>query len=491
MLEPLPESRWNFAMAGHLLNRAGFGGTREEIEALEKLGPEQAVERLVNPVGARVSVPAPVWAKPDPERGAKLRQLREATPEERRKLVRATQAEERRRTLELRREWIRRMVAAEPPLEEKMVLFWHGHFATSIRKVRDPWLMFRQLETFREHGMGSWSALLLAVTRDPAMLLWLDQARSRREHPNENYARELMELFALGEGHYSERDIAETARALTGLTYDPIAQQPVWRPRWHDPGRKTVLGLEGRLGPEEVVRHIAGRPQSSRFLARKLWTFFAREDPPMALVDALAEAFRAGGNEVRPLLRTLFRSREFYAPEVVRSQIKSPVQWLVMGLRQTRGELPPAVQVTAVLRDLGQDLLAPPNVKGWDGGRAWINTGTLTRRREYAARLAAGFDSSPRSRAMARSSGGPAARRERGGNEEWGKARVDRIFRATERSTRAQLVEAMERRLLQAPFRESLAASVRESLGDDEPPDPRAILEALRVVMQSTDYQLA
>jgi uncharacterized protein (DUF1800 family) len=489
MLEPIAKSRWGFGAAAHLLNRAGFGGGPEEVESLVRLGPEGAVDRLLEPRKPESPVWAPEWAKPDPERAAKVRQMRNATAEERRAFQREQQAEERRRTLDLRQGWIRRMVESAHPLEERMVLFWHGHFATSVQKVREAWLMYRQLDLFREHAMGHWPALLRAVTRDPAMLIWLDQAQSRREHPNENYAREVMELFALGEGHYTERDIHETARALTGLTYDRVNQECVWRPRQHDPGVKTVLGRSGNLGPDEVITHIAEQPQSGRFLAGKLWKYFASENPPAPLVEALAAKFREGGHTLRPLLRSLFLSSEFHAPEVVRTQIKSPVHWLVMALRQTRHAVPPPEVVTAVLRDLGQELLAPPNVKGWDGGVAWINTGTLTRRREYAALLVQGREAVPEGMGAER---GERTRRRRMARDNPGAAasRVQRLFEPAELSDRARLMSALERRFLQARFRPSLAGEVLEVLGDDREPDPRAVVEAVRTVMQSTDYQL-
>jgi uncharacterized protein (DUF1800 family) len=239
MLTPLPASKWTFTTAAHLLNRAGFGGTPAEIEDLFKLGLDGAVAKLVDYEKIPDPAPAPEWAKPDPTRVARFQELRQlvqkvrnATGTEREELEgkrREMQRQENRRRqeqlLELRGWWLERMRATPRPLQEKLTLFWHGHFATSVQKVKDSYLMWLQNETLRRHASGNWLELLLAMTRDPAMLIWLDQAQSRREHPNENYAREVMELFALGEGHYTEKDITEAARAFTGLSLDRIKQE--------------------------------------------------------------------------------------------------------------------------------------------------------------------------------------------------------------------------------------------------------------------------
>jgi hypothetical protein len=492
MLSPMDPKRWGFAQAAHLLNRAGFGGPPDAVEELVRLGPEGAVARLVDYGGPEVPSNAPAWARPDPERADRLRRLREGTEEERRAAREEEQRRQRERVQELRRWWLDRMVTTRRPFEEKMVLFWHGHFATSVQKVRDPWLMYRQLETFRQRAVGRWPELLMAVTRDPAMLIWLDQAQSRRGRPNENYAREVMELFALGEGHYTEGDIQEAARALTGLTLDRVSLEPVWRPRLHDDGVKTFLGRSGRLGPEEVIEQIAAQPQADRFIVGKLWRYFAGDGPSAEVEEALAGVFRRGGGEFRPLLRTLFLAEEFYAPSVVRTQVKSPVQWLVCAVRQLERPLPANPAVPGALRELGQDLLAPPNVKGWDGGLAWINTSTLTRRQQLARLLVLGpagvgermeGDRGRRPRERAARPGGPGSAGAAG-------AAVVRLFTAEERGDRARLMSALERRFLQSRFRPALAAQVSEALSDDREPDPRAIVGAVCAVLESTDYQL-
>lgn len=496
MLESIQAPEWSRAAAAHLLNRGGFGGSPREVDELFGRGPEGAVEWLLAFQHIEESFPEPACSQPDPDRVEKLRRARSATSEERLKLRREEQQRQRHQVVEFRHAWVSRMAATRRPLQERMVLFWHGHFATSIQKVRDPWLMYRQIALFRERATGHWPTLLMEVTRDPAMLLWLDQAQSRREHPNENYAREVMELFALGEGHYTEHDVLEMARSLTGLGYDRMRQEPQWRPRLHDMGRKTVLGQSGPLDPEQVIRLVAEHPQSGRFLARKLWVYFAGTEPSKEVVDGLAQAFVRGGRRVDPLLRTLFLSRAFHAVEVRRAQIKSPVQWLVMAVRQLERPVPRPDVVTNVLRELGQELLAPPNVKGWDGGVSWINTATLTRRQQYAALLTQGVEGMPD---LVEGSRGDRLRerlRRRAGNAPRGvpgfgpAGDVDRLFGPREGRTRDIVLESLASRFLQSSFRPKLAEDVVEALGDDARPDPRAIRNAMRTVLQSTDYQL-
>ena len=259
MLSPLPSGKWSFTTAAHLLNRAGFGGSPGEIEELVALGPEGAVARFVDYEKVSDGTEDPAWAKPDPERAERLRALRLATPEERRKLQQEEQRAQRERMIELRAWWLRRMASGRRPLQEKMTLFWHGHFATSAEKVRDVYLMWRQNEVFRRLATGNWLELLVSVSKDPAMLIWLDQAQSRKQHPNENFAREVMELFTLGEGHYTEHDVTEAARALTGWSYDRMAQDFVDRPMLHDRGAKTIFGRTGNFDGQDFLEMLVAQ----------------------------------------------------------------------------------------------------------------------------------------------------------------------------------------------------------------------------------------
>src|SRR5947207_1726241 len=404
MLQPLAAGKWNETTAAHLLNRAGFGGIPSEIGKLLELGPDQAVSWFVDYDKIPDPTPAPDWAKPDPDRMEKFLALRKMNQElkranddqrkgleeKRREMQREQRQTQQEHLLELRSWWLERMVKGPRPLQEKLTLFWHGHFATSVQKVKDAYFMWLQNETFRRHAMGNWLQMLMAAAKDPAMLVWLDQAESRKEHPNENFAREVMELFALGEGHYTEKDITEAARALTGWSYDRLKQRFVERPNLHDDGEKTVLGRTGNLDGKRFLEQIVAQPQSGRFITEKIWSYFAAENPPEELVSALADRFRQGKSHFRPLLETMFRSEEFYAPEMVRTQVKSPTQWLVGNVRMLERNLPPPMMTSNWLRQLGQDLFAPPNVKGWDGGVAWITTNNLLARYNEAATLVQG-----------------------------------------------------------------------------------------------------
>ena len=299
MLKPLSSDQWNYAAAAHLLNRAGFGGSPAEIQKLCDLGPDKAVARLLDYETVPDPTPNPDWAKPNPE---EVRQYREAiknaaTPEEKKRLQQEEQQVLQRRMQELRGWWLQRMARGPRPFQEKMVLFWHGHFATSFEKVRNPYYMWRQNELFRRLATGNWQQMLTDAGQDPAMLIWLDQAQSKKDHPNENFAREVMELFALGEGHYTEHDITEAARALTGWSLEPQEQKFIYRPRIHDDGDKTIFGRTGNFDGDDFIAMIVAQPQAARFITAKLWNYFAGQMPSEELNAALAANFRANGNK--------------------------------------------------------------------------------------------------------------------------------------------------------------------------------------------------
>ncbi len=487
-LSPLSPSRWDFAAAAHLLNRAGFGGRPAEIEALERGGLEPAIRQLFTFTTAPESAPPPSWAKPDPDRALKFKALKAASEDRRRELRRELQRENRRRMLELQQWWLQRMANTGSPLQEKLVLFWHGHFATSIQKVRDAYLMWRQNELFRQHASGDWPSLLDSITADPAMLLYLDQAESKPEHPNENYARELLELFSLGEGHYTEHDVTEAARALTGLSYDRLKQEPIHRFRLRDPKPKTLFGQTGNYDEKDLVRRITQQPASAVFISNKLWTFFAGTEPAPELGDALAAEFRRQQQRIGPFLEVVFRSEAFYAPNVRRQQIKSPVQLLVGACRQLERELPPAPVAFNSLRLLGQELFNPPNVKGWDGGIAWINTSTLLTRHNLALLLTTGENPLPpsaRNQAVSRR-----PRLSRLQRQPAGAAPVDRLFTMADLASPEALVRAVERRLLQARLGPKDRQTLLEYVQAHGQLTAHELQGLLRLAMCTPDYQL-
>jgi uncharacterized protein (DUF1800 family) len=489
MLKPLAADQWNFSRAAHLMNRAGFGGTPAEIERLVELGPEKAVAWFVDFEKIPDNTKAPDWAKPDPTRAELFKKMRGATEQERRKAQQERQRTDRERMQELRGWWLTRMAKGPRPLQEKLTLFWHGHFATSMEKVREPYYMWRQNELFRRLGTGNWQQLLTEAGKDPAMLVWLDQAQSQKSHPNENFAREVMELFALGEGHYTEKDITEAARALTGWSLDRAGQKYVERPFAHDTGSKTILGQTGNFNGDDVVRIIVGQPQAAKFITAKLWNFFASPELSPGLGDALADVFRQGGNNFKPMLRAMFLSEAFYAADVIRAQVKSPVQWLVMGVRQLERELPPTLACSALTRSLGQELFQPPNVKGWDGGLAWITTNNLLTRYNESATLVFG-DAKPLMDA-GKGRGQAKFTERRLERMNMGAADPAKLFTIEERHVKDRFIAALERRFLQSALKDAQKKALREFLDARGLLDPEDILGAIRLVMCTPDYQLA
>ncbi|MDB6111116.1 MAG: hypothetical protein JWR69_2866 [Pedosphaera sp.] len=490
MLKPIAKENWNFTTAAHLLNRAGFGGTPAEIEHSVRLGPERAVSQLVDYEKIPDHDSNPKWAKPDPTRADRYMEARKADPETRRKLQQEEQRKQRQRAVELKFWWLERMAKGPRPLQEKMTLFWHGHFATSTEKVKDAYLMWLQNDLFRRQATGNWLKLLIAVAKDPAMLVWLDQAQSRKEHPNENFAREVMELFTLGEGRYTEKDVSEAARALTGWNYDRLNQEFAHRPRLHDAGEKTFLGRTGNLSGEDVLAQIVAQPQAARFITAKLWNFFAGEEPSDALVTALADVFRRSDNNFKPLLTTMFLSQEFYVSSVIRNQVKSPVQWLVGSVRVLERELPPPIVCFGLTRNLGQDLFAPPNVKGWDGGMTWITTNNLLARYNEAALLVQGDTSM-----MKGASFGPKAKanmqlQNRLQNLKLKPVALTKILTEEERKDKVKLVSALEKRLLQAKLTEKQEKALHAYLDGQSSLDDITILNAIRLMMSTPEYQL-
>jgi len=353
------------AEAAHLLRRAGFGATPTERAAAVQAGLDATVERLVAPLFA---------AGAEGDEAARFAALGAgAAPNDELPALQGA--------------WLGRMVHSRAPLAERLALFWHGHFATSIEKVRRGAAMWAQYELFRARGGGRFGELVGAVARDPAMVVWLDSESNEKTHPNENFSRELFELFTLGLSHYDEHDVKEAARCFTGWH---LKDGRFWRnERAHDPARKRVLGRDGLQDGDEVIALAVEQPACAEFLGAKLLREFVTDAPsPEAELEAAA-ALREERLELAPFLRRLLRSRLFFAAEQRRARIAAPVEWAVGLLRRTGSR----VKWSALGRELGemgQALFAPPNVKGWDGGRAWISSRTLLARGRFAASLAYG-----------------------------------------------------------------------------------------------------
>ena len=365
--------------AQHLLGRAGFGARPADLAGFATLSREAAIERLLAETRAEpvASPPAELSDYLPPSR------LRALSDEERKE----TQV---RSALALRAWWLGAMLGAATPAEqlrERMTLFWHNHFVSSLQKVKSAKLMLDQNRLLRRHALGHFGELLHAVGKNPAMVVYLDSATNRKGSPNENFAREVMELFTLGEGHYTEHDVKEAARAFTGWSIEPDTGEFRWRPFAHDNGNKTVLGVSGNLDGDAVLDILLAQPQTAEFVVRKLWREFVSPAPDESETRRIARRFRDSGYDMRVALREIFGSRAFWAAENRLALVKSPVDWVLGTLNSLEVEPPESQHLAIALRQLGQDLFAPPNVKGWPGGETWINSSTLLQRKQLAERL--------------------------------------------------------------------------------------------------------
>jgi uncharacterized protein (DUF1800 family) len=349
--------RWTEADAAHLLRRAGFGVGSREIGEIHRLGLDAAVNRLTT-----------VQPESD-EFNYSDRTLRAAAF--------ASGGID-----HLKAWWLHRMRRSANPLVEKMTLLWHNHFATSNAKVRSVPHMAVQNDLFRQYAFGGFRELLHAAAKDVAMLIWLDGEDNRKRAPNENFAREIMELFALGVGNYTERDIQQAAKAFTGWQ---VRNEQFWFDRrQHDPGPKTVFGKTGNFGGAEIVDLCLDQPACPRFVALKLLRGFVCDRPTPEAVAAVAENLTAHRMAVGKTLRDLLRSEIFYARENRAAIVKGPLDF-ALGLCRALDANPNYEQLAPLLARLGQDVFAPPTVKGWEGGRLWVSSATMLLRTQFVA----------------------------------------------------------------------------------------------------------
>ncbi len=458
MLAPLPASEWTLEAAGHLLNRAAFGGTPEEIQRLHVMGHTSAVQSLLNAGEDEDLFPSPEISPLRSYRELKNASASPAEMMEKRKMI---QAQVRRQTIEARLWWINRMASTPFPAREKCVLFWHGHWATSIQKVNDPFLILQQNQTLRAHSFGSFALFAKEMSKDPAMIRYLDLNSSKVGRPNENFAREFMELFTLGEGQYSEEDIQEVARSFTGYRINPDTGGFLFAARSHDSGVKKIFGKTGKMNGDETVDLIVLRPQCAEFLSAKLWNFYAGENPANALNQVLASEYRASGLKTGDFLKRIFLSREFYAPKYRRRQIKSPVQWLIQTCKILERPMPDPRVIQSTLEQLGQVPFAPPNVKGWDGGRAWISSSTLLLRYNL---------------------GGALVRNARGAEPD-----IEKILPLETTSEAA--CDLLSWRLFQAPMSTALREKTMDFL-ENNGRSPASHRDLIHLLMSTPDFQL-
>ena len=372
-------SNQDFSLLAHLMRRAGFGATRDELEAYAAQGYTATVDELLNPGDPEV-MPDDVIRRYHVDQ-SELRQLDGAGAN-----------------------WLYRMITTKCPLEEKIALFWHGLFATGYSKLNQARALLNQIDMFRNHGLGRFDNLLVELSKDPAMLLWLDNTDNHNGAINENYGRELLELFSMGIGNYTEDDIKECSRAFTGWTlgnaeymavraskdsiwpYSRIAWHFQFRDWDHDEGEKTFLGETGNFNGEDIIAIIARQQATARFVCTRLFQFFAADEVDgdvEPVIEGMMQSYFDSGYEIRAVLRTLFLSDYFTSDKARYARVKGPVELLVGAIRQAGSYRSPTLGVHQLAYQgffMGQGLLQPPSVEGWHEGMEWIDSGSLVER---------------------------------------------------------------------------------------------------------------
>jgi uncharacterized protein (DUF1800 family) len=358
---PSPEAPWDLKRAGHLFRRATFGATYAQLQQAIKDGPEKTIQQVLEGPGGGEE-----FERETAKLGDSLARVNNG--------------------LQLRDWWLYRMLYSPHPLREKMTLFWHNHFATSNSKVQSADFMLRQYRLMQGHALGNFARMLKEMSLDPAMMVWLDARDSKKGNPNENYARELMELFSLGRGHYTETDIREAARAFTGWTLRGATV--VFTEADHDDGEKRVLGKKGNFKPDDIVKICLDQPACPYFIAKKLFAFLVSEtiEPSRELLEPLAGEFRKSDFDFGAMVKTVLRSNLFFSAQVYRTRVKAPVDFALGIVRGLEGRIG-TTALAVSLEELAQNVFYPPTVKGWDGGPAWLNGQTLLFRQNLALAL--------------------------------------------------------------------------------------------------------
>ncbi len=373
------------ALIAHLLRRAGFGATPDELEHYLSKGYEAAVEELLQPENPD-SLPDDLIRRYHPEM-SESRDLQSSASN-----------------------WMYRMITTHCPMEEKIALFWHGLFATGYAKLNQARVLLNQIDMFRRQGLGSYRELLVELSMDPAMLLWLDNNDNHKEAINENYGRELLELFAMGIGNYTEDDVKEGSRAFTGWTlanaeymamraskdsiwpYSRIAWHFEFRDSDHDDGEKTFLGETGKFNGEDIIDIIVRQDATARFICTRLFQFFAADDVSEAgerMIKEMMQTYFESNYEMRSVLRTLFTSDYFKSDEARYARVKGPVELMVGAIRLAGSYRQPTLGIDTITNQsffMGQGLLQPPTVEGWHEGSEWIDSGALVERVNFVAR---------------------------------------------------------------------------------------------------------
>ena len=343
----------------HLLRRTAFGCRSSEWQHYASLGEKGALKALVD----YDAIPVKLMELPTDDMGGLV------APQD---------------TDALKRYWMIRFCQTTRPLEEVMTMFWHGHFATSDFKVQNPSIEYRQNQLFRKHAMGNFRQMLGEIATDPSMLIWLDGNNSTKKAPNENFSRELLELFTMGvNGGYTETDVKEGAKAFTGWTYDSDRYKTSFNAKNYNDEPKKYLGHKGDFNLGQTLDIVAAQPATAKFISRKLFEFFVHDDPPPEELERLSKIYFASKYSIRELVRGVLTSSHFYSDEALYSRVKWPVQFSVMLVKTLDVPYTWISDMQGYTDNMGQQLYNPPNVKGWRTGRNWINTNTMTARLNF------------------------------------------------------------------------------------------------------------
>ena len=437
---PSENEPWNRHLAAHLFRRASFGASRAQLDEAVDSSPQACVDRLLDASNASATQYF------DAEMTTMAAGLAASEPQA------------------LEPWWLYRMLFTPAPLKERLTLFWHGHFATSAATVQNPPMMLAQNEKLRQHALGHVEPLVQAVSRDPAMLTYLNSTTNARLHPNENYARELMELFCLGVGNYTERDIQETARCFTG--WEIRRKRFRFNKHQHDFGVKTLFNQTGEYDGDDAVRILLAQDAAPRFIARKLIHYFVCDQAVSdEIVEPLARELRSNDFHIEPVVRRILTSRYFYSPASVGQKIRSPVELAIGLLRSLEGTVG-TIALAAALRPLGQRVFFPPNVKGWDGGRKWINATTLIGRVNLVSKLL------------------------RDGNVRFKGGSLAEYFNAPVAKTPTQLVDALSSLLLAFPIPDDAHRELINVANRHKKNAPQGADDVLRTLAALPEFQL-
>jgi uncharacterized protein (DUF1800 family) len=384
ILIPLVSFALSLSDARHLMDRTSFGLSKQDFQILKNKNKKEAVTWLLNTNQNIQTAPLPPWADAPIVRKKRMKHM---SIKERK----AFRKEFKKRVIDLKSWWMRTMIETPIPLREKMTLFWHNHFASSIKKVRSPYLMLKQNELLRENALGNFRDFLHAISKDPAMILYLDNQSNKKQKANENYAREVMELFTLGEGHYSEKDVTESARAYTGWHVNRKKMKFVFVKKFHDYGKKKFFGLNYDFDGDDILDLILKKKRTAQFITQKFYKEFINDsDINQNEVKGIADIFYDSNYDIRTLLKEILLSPDFWAQKNRGVLVKSPVE-LIVGTLRAFGVKPNNVKpLVYASKQLKQDLFDPPNVKGWVGGVDWLDSSSVLLRNQIVSRFVRG-----------------------------------------------------------------------------------------------------